>query len=256
MVPNRIFLKIAFALSLIFAGNVNVAQAEEIIVASTTSTQNSGLFDHLLPLFTDKTGIIVHVVAVGTGAALKLAREGDADVLLVHHKTSEEKFVRDGFGVERFDLMHNDFVVVGPQDDPAHVMSAKGVIPALDMIRTNGSVFLSRGDDSGTNKRELELWKEVGIDPKAASGKWYRETGSGMGATLNTASAMGGYALTDRATWISFKNKGTMKILSQGDRRLFNQYGVIMVNPAKFPHVKSREAKIFIDWLLSAEQSL
>lgn len=222
-----------------------------ITVASTTSTANSGLFDHLLPTFTDRTGIEVRVVAVGTGQAIRLARNGDADVLFVHHKPSEEKFVADGFGVERFDVMYNDFVIVGPSDDPARVKDAGDVLAALDSIATNGAPFTSRGDDSGTHKREQALWKSAGME--SPSGDWYRETGSGMGATLNTAHGMGAYALTDRATWISFKNKDGFEIVHEGDKRLFNQYGIIAVSKEKFPHVKIDDATTFVNWVTSKD---
>ncbi len=228
-----------------------------ITVASTTSTQNSGLFDHILPLFTKKTGITVRIVAVGTGQALRLARNGDADVLFVHHKASEEKFVREGYGVRRFDVMYNDFVIVGPKDDPAGVKGEADVAKALAGIAkagaVAGAVFTSRGDDSGTHKKERSLWKAAGVDVAAKSGTWYRETGSGMGATLNTASAMNAYALTDRATWLNFKNRGGLRVLVEGDKRLHNQYGVILVNPARHPHVKAKLGRAFIGWLTSAE---
>jgi len=227
--------------------------AESIIVQSTTSTQNSGLFDYILPKFTDKTGIEVHVVAVGTGQALKNARNGDGDVLLVHAKPAEENFVADGFGVRRTDLMYNDFVIVGPKNDPADLRGMKDVTAALMQLSKAQSTFASRGDDSGTHKKEMRLWKETGVDPTKASGQWYRETGSGMGATLNAAAGMGAYTMTDRATWIAFENKGDLEIVVQGDPRLFNQYGVILVNPKKFPHVKEKEGQAFIDWLLSDE---
>jgi len=224
-----------------------------ITVASTTSTQNSGLYDYLLPIFKKKTGIDVHVVAVGTGQAIRLARHGDADVLFVHHKPSELKFVHDGYGVKRFDVMYNDFVIVGPKSDPAKVKGLHDAAQALKMIAAAKAPFASRGDDSGTNKKELELWKDAGVKVKGASGKWYRETGSGMGATLNTASGMGAYALTDRATWIKFKNKGDLRLLVEGDKRLFNQYGITLVNPAKYPHVKVKDGQAFIDYVLSKE---
>ena len=227
--------------------------AESIIVQSTTSTQNSGLFDHILPMFTDKTGIEVRVVAVGTGQALKNAANGDGDVLLVHAKPAEEKFVADGFGVERTDLMYNDFVIVGPKSDPAGVRGMKDVTTALTQLSKAQATFASRGDDSGTHKKEMRLWQESGVDPTQASGQWYRETGSGMGATLNVAAGMGAYTMSDRATWIAFENKGDLEILVEGDPRLFNQYGVILVNPEKFPHVKAKQGQAFIDWLLSDE---
>ncbi|MFD2207068.1 substrate-binding domain-containing protein [Kiloniella antarctica] len=257
MFKNKFRVLLSIVLLALSFGSIKSTLAESIILASTTSTQNSGLFDYILPAFTEDTGITVNVVAVGTGAALKLARNGDADVLMVHHRTSEEKFVTEGFGVERFDLMHNDFVLVGPDNDPAEIKSAANVVVALKRIEKVQAPFLSRGDDSGTNKRELELWHQASFDPKTVSGDWYRETGSGMGATLNTAVAMQGYALTDRATWLSYKNKQNMQVLFEGDKRLFNQYGVIVVNPEKYPHVKLKEANSFVDWLLSSKgQSL
>jgi len=228
-----------------------VAGDRFITVASTTSTQNSGLYDYMLPKFTKATGIKVRVVAVGTGQAIKLARQGDADVLFVHHKASEMKFVADGYGVKRFDVMYNDFVIVGPKGDPAGVHGLTDAAAALQKIAGAKAAFASRGDNSGTNKKELELWKTAGVDAKGVSGSWYRETGSGMGATLNTASGMGAYALTDRATWIKFKNKGDLAIQVEGDKRLFNQYGIILVNPAKHPHVKVKDGQAFVDWVLS-----
>lgn len=222
-----------------------------ITVASTTSTANSGLFDHLLPAFTEKTGIEVRVVAVGTGQAIKLARNGDADVLFVHHKPSEEKFVAEGFGVERVDVMYNDFVLVGPDDDPAMVKDADDILAALQTIAHRGAAFASRGDDSGTHKRERALWAAAGLE--SPSGDWYRETGSGMGATLNIAHGMGAYALTDRATWLSFKNKDGFDIVHEGDKRLFNQYGVIAVSADRFPHVKIDDATAFVTWITSKD---
>jgi tungstate transport system substrate-binding protein len=227
--------------------------ADSIVVQSTTSTQNSGLFDYMLPKFTAKTGIEVKVVAVGTGQALKNARNGDGDVLLVHAKPAEEKFVADGYGVKRSDLMYNDFVIVGPKSDPAGIGGSKDVIAALTKLANAKAPFASRGDDSGTHKKEKSLWKAAGISPEKASGDWYRETGSGMGATLNTAAGMGAYTMSDRATWIAFKNKGDLEILVEGDKRLFNQYGVILVNPKKYPHVNVKAGQAFIDWLLSKE---
>ncbi len=229
------------------------AQDDFIIVQSTTSTKNSGLYDHILPKFEEQSGIDVRVVAVGTGQALKNARNCDGDVLLVHAKPAEEKFVADGYGVERTDLMYNDFVVVGPASDPAGVSGMDDVEPALAKIAESEAAFASRGDDSGTHKKEMSLWSAAGIDPTGASGAWYRETGSGMGATLNTAVGMGAYALTDRATWISFGNKGDYEIHVEGDEALFNQYGVILVNPGKCPNVKADLGQQFIDWLLSDE---
>jgi tungstate transport system substrate-binding protein len=224
-----------------------------IVVASTTSTQDSGLFDYLLPIFAAKTGIEVRVVAKGTGEAIKLAQAGDADVLFVHHKPSEEKFVADGFGVKRYQLMYNDFLIVGPKADPAGIAGTHDVVEALKKIAAAKAPFASRGDDSGTNKAEMALWKIAEIDPKQASGTWYRETGSGMGPTLNTAAGMGAYTLTDRATWLAFQNKGDLVAVVEGDQRLFNQYGVTLVNPAKFPHVKAADGQAFIDWLVSPE---
>jgi len=231
------------------------ASAEDrfIVVQSTTSTQNSGLFDHLLPLFRQKTGIEVRVVAVGTGQAIKNAANGDGDVLFVHAKPAEEKFVADGDGVARFDVMYNDFVIVGPAADPAGVAGMNDAVAAMSKIAGSQTPFASRGDDSGTHKAELGLWKETGVDVKAASGGWYRETGSGMGATLNTGIGMGAYVLTDRATWISFGNKSDYTIAVEGDPKMFNQYGVILVNPAKHPNVKADLGQQFVDWVLSDE---
>ena len=262
MTDRKPFLRRTLATAAILAALVALvaiwprpmAGAEHFItVASTTSTQNSGLFGHILPKFTKKTGIRVRIVAVGTGQAIRLARNGDADVLFVHHKASEEKFVRDGFGVRRFDVMYNDFIIVGPKDDPARVKGEANAARALAAIAQSGAVFASRGDDSGTHKKERSLWKAAGVDVAAKSGSWYRETGSGMGATLNTASAMSAYALSDRATWLNFKNKGGLGILVQGDKRLHNQYGVILVNPKRHPHVKAQLGQAFIGWLTSPE---
>ena len=224
-----------------------------IVVQSTTSTQNSGLYDHILPKFTDRTGIEVRVVAVGTGQAIRNAANGDGDVLLVHAKPAEEKFVADGYGVARFDLMYNDFVIVGPPADPAGVAGMTDVVAALAMIAGAGAPFASRGDDSGTHKTELGLWAATGVDVEAASGGWYRETGSGMGATLNIGIGMSAYVMTDRATWLSFGNKGAHRIVVEGDPRLFNQYGIILVNPEKRPNVKADLGRRFIDWMLSGE---
>ncbi|NIZ13518.1 substrate-binding domain-containing protein [Phaeobacter sp. HF9A] len=229
------------------------ADDSSIIVQSTTSTANSGLYDYLLPLFQDKSGIQVNVVAVGTGQAIKNAQNCDGDVLLVHAKPAEEKFVAAGFGTDRTDLMYNDFVIVGPEADPAGVGGMHDVQGALTKIADAEALFASRGDDSGTNKKEIALWADTGIDPAAGSGEWYRETGSGMGATLNAGIGMGAYVMTDRATWISFKNKQDYKIQVEGDDDLFNQYGVTPVNPAKCPAVNVDGAKAFSDWLLSDE---
>jgi tungstate transport system substrate-binding protein len=227
------------------------AQDSFIVVQSTTSTQNSGLFGHMLPIFTEKTGIEVRVVAVGTGQAIKNAQNCDGDVLFVHAKAAEEQFVADGYGVTRFDVMYNDFVVVGPAADPAGVAGGNDVTAAFTKIKEAQAPFASRGDDSGTHKAELALWQAAGIDPAADSGAWYRETGSGMGATLNVAVGMNAYALTDRATWISFGNKADFQVAVEGDQRLFNQYGIILVSPEKCPSVKADLGQTFIDWVLS-----
>lgn len=243
------------AATLALGAMVAPATAEEnfIVVQSTTSTQNSGLLDAILPAFTEKSGIEVRVVAVGTGQAIKNAENGDGDVLLVHAKPAEEEFVAAGGGVERFDVMYNDFVVVGPAADPAGVAGMKDAEAALGKIAAAKAPFASRGDDSGTHKAELRLWKDAGIDLAAASGGWYRETGSGMGATLNTGIGMGAYVLTDRATWISFGNKGDHTVVVEGDPELFNQYGVILVNPDRHPAVKAEAGQAFIDWLTGGE---
>jgi tungstate transport system substrate-binding protein len=227
------------------------AQDASIIVASTTSTENSGLFGYILPKFEAASGVKVKVVAVGTGQAIKLAQNGDADVLFVHHRPSEEKFVAEGYGEKRFDVMYNDYVLVGPMADPAKIMGMKDAQAAFAKIAEAKAVFASRGDDSGTHKKEQSLWKAANVDLEAASGQWYRETGSGMGATLNTASGLGAYALSDRGTWLSFENKGDLEIVVEGDERLFNPYGVILVNPDKHTHVKTKEGQAFIDWLVS-----
>jgi tungstate transport system substrate-binding protein len=224
-----------------------------ITVQSTTSTENSGLFAYLLPKFTAKTGIEVRVVAVGTGQAIKNARNGDGDVLLVHARADEEKFVAEGFGVKRYGLMYNDFVVAGPASDPAAIAGGTDVAAAFQKIADAKAAFVSRGDDSGTHKAELALWKAAGVDAKSASGTWYREAGQGMGPTLNMASSMEAYVLSDRATWSAFQNKGNLKLLLSGDTRLHNPYGVILVNPEKHPHVKAKEGQAFIDWLISTE---
>jgi len=234
-------------------GNPATAQDKFIIVQSTTSTQNSGLFDYMLPIFTEKTGIEVRVVAVGTGQAIKNAQNCDGDVLFVHAKPAEEKFVAEGYGVARSDVMYNDFVIVGPAGDPAGVAGSKDVTGSLAKIKEAKAPFASRGDDSGTHKAELRLWQAAGIDPAADSGGWYRETGSGMGATLNTAVGMNAYAMTDRATWIAFGNKGDFKVAVEGDERMFNQYGIILVNQEKCPSVKADLGQTFVDWVLSDE---
>jgi len=228
-----------------------VAAERFITVASTTSTENSGLFGDILPQFQQATGIEVRVVAVGTGQAIKNAERGDADVLFVHHQPSEAEFVEQGFGVKRHDVMYNDFVLVGPQTDPARIQGMTNVVAALVQIAATPAPFVSRGDDSGTHKLELSLWEAAGIDVKKAGGSWYREVGSGMGATLNMAGGLDGYTISDRGTWISFQNKGKLALLVAGDSRLFNQYGVILVNPAKHTHVKAQDGQAFIDWLTS-----
>jgi tungstate transport system substrate-binding protein len=253
---RRQFLAAIATLSALFVfagGQVYAQDKPSILVQSTTSTENSGLFKYLLPKFTEKTGIEVHVVAVGTGQAIKNAKNGDGDVLFVHSKSDEVKFVEEGWGVKRYDVMYNDFVIVGPASDPAKVGGMKDAAAALKKIAEAKTPFASRADNSGTHKAELKLWKKSGVDPKPSSGQWYRETGSGMGATLNTAVGMGAYALTDRGTWISFKNRGDLKILVEGDKALFNQYGVMLVNPEKWPSVKAKEGKKFVDWLISKE---
>jgi len=248
------FCTFAFtSLFVVLIGSGGVSAAEKsIVVASTTSTQDSGLFGYLLPIFKEKTGIEVKVVAQGTGQALDTARRGDADVAFVHAKEQEEKFLAEGFAVKRFDVMYNDFVLVGPKDDPAGI-KGDDIQTALRTIAAKAAPFVSRGDRSGTHVAELALWKGAGVDLAAAKGSWYREIGQGMGAALNTASAMGAYVLSDRGTWISFKNKSDLAIVVEGDKRLFNQYGVMLVNPQKFPHVKKELGQAFVDWLISKE---
>lgn len=244
----------AFALSLLAATFTTPAAGQEksIVVASTTSTQDSGLFGYILPLFKAKTGIEVKVIAQGTGQALDTARRGDADVVLVHAKAQEEKFVAEGQGVKRFDVMYNDFILIGPKSDPAGV-KGKDIVAALKTIQEKASPFVSRGDKSGTHSAELALWKQAGIDLTTAKGAWYREIGQGMGAALNTAGAMNAYVISDRGTWLSFKNPGDLLIVVEGDKRLFNQYGVILVNPEKHPSVKKELGQSFVDWLVSSE---
>jgi tungstate transport system substrate-binding protein len=244
-----------FALASMLNSAVCSAAAREpyITVASTTSTENSGLFAYLLPIFEQETGIGVHVVALGTGQALEIGRRGDADVVFVHDKAAEERFIEEGAGTGRRDVMYNDFVLIGPKADPAHVANVKDITAALKAIMATQAPFVSRGDRSGTHAAELRLWADAGIDIAASKGAWYRETGSGMGAALNTASAMNAYLLSDRGTWLSFKNRGDLAILVEGDGRLFNQYGVILVNPARYPQVKRGDAQAFIDWLVSTE---
>lgn len=229
------------------------AQSTFIVVASTTSTEQSGLFRHLLPAFTKQTGIEVRVVALGTGQALDTARRGDADVVLVHDPEAERRFVAEGFATRRQDVMYNDFVIVGPASDPAKLAGLKDVTEALRRIAAAQAPFVSRGDRSGTHAAELRLWKDAGVELERARGAWYRETGSGMGPALNTASGMNAYLLADRGTWLSFRNRGELKVLVEGDRRLFNQYGVMPVNPARHPHVKADPARRFADWLVSPD---
>jgi tungstate transport system substrate-binding protein len=245
-------LLIAVTASLVFAGHAS-AQEKSIVVASTTSTQDSGLFGHILPMFKAKTGIDVKVVAQGTGQALDTARRGDADVVFVHAKPAEEKFLSEGFGVKRYPVMYNDFVLIGPKADPAGIKGTKDIVAALTAIKAKGADFISRGDKSGTHQAELNLWKVAGIDIAKDKGPWYKEIGQGMGAALNTASASNAYVLTDRGTWLSFKNRGELVIAVEGDKRLFNQYGVMLVNPEKHPSVKKDLSQQFIDWLVSAE---
>ena len=247
-VPLRIFL----AAILIAAAAPALAGERFITVASTTSTDNSGLFSHLLPLFEAETGIAVRVVARGTGQALKLGRNGDVDVVLVHDRAAEDRFVSEGYGAERRDVMYNDFVIVGPNEDPAGVAGMADAPAALSKIAGAAAPFASRGDDSGTHRAERRLWQAAGIDIAAASGGWYRETGSGMGATLNIAAGMGAYALSDRGTWLSFRNKRDLAALVEGDKRMFNPYGVILVNPERHGHIKAADARAFLDWLTGA----
>ena len=230
-----------------------LAQQRYITVASTTSTEQSGLFKHLLPVFEKKTGIQVRVVALGTGQALEMGRRGDADVVFVHARPLEEKFVAEGYGARRYEVMYNDFVLIGPREDPARAAGGKDVVRAFQRIHQTKAPFVSRGDRSGTHFAELELWKAAGIDIAKEKGRWYRETGSGMGPALNTASGMNAYVLADRGTWISFKNRGELAIAVEGDRRLFNQYGIILVNPAKHLGVKRELGQAFIDWIISNE---
>jgi tungstate transport system substrate-binding protein len=247
---RRLLLGLAL---LVATGAPALAQEKTIVVASTTSTQDSGLFGHILPIFKERRGIDVNVVSQGTGQALDTGRRGDADVVFVHARPQEEKFVADGFGVRRFPVMYNDFILVGPKSDPAGI-KGQSIVAALKTIKEKSAPFISRGDKSGTHAAELALWKAAEIDVAGADkGPWYREIGQGMGAALNIASAMNGYVLADRGTWISFKNKGELDILVEGDKRLFNQYGVMLVNPAKHAHVKKELGQEFIDWLVSPE---
>jgi tungstate transport system substrate-binding protein len=252
MTPKR-YLACAALLLIALTVAPHVLAQRFITVASTTSTEQSGLFKHLLPIFAKKTGIQVRVVALGTGQALDVARRGDADVVFVHAKNAEEKFVAEGHGVKRMPVMYNDFVLIGPKSDPARVAGGKDIVEALRRVKATDAAFVSRGDRSGTHMAELDLWKAAQIDIAKDRGPWYRETGQGMGPTLNTASSMNAYVLADRATWLAFKNRGDLAILVEGDKRLFNQYGVILVNPDKHASVKRADAQAFIDWLISEE---
>ena len=252
LIRRSVVISVAtFALTL--ASPLTRAADRFITVSSTTSTEQSGLFKHLLPVFEAKTGIQVRVVALGTGQALDMARRGDADVVFVHDKAAEEKFISEGFGVKRQEVMYNDFILVGPKSDPAKVAGGKDITEALKTIQTAQAPFVSRGDKSGTHAAELRLWKATGIDLDAVKGPWYRDTGSGMGPALNTAASMNAYILADRGTWLSFKNRGDLTVAVEGDKRLFNQYGVILVNPEKHPHVKKADGQAFIDWVVSAD---
>ena len=243
----------AAALGALVVASPSYAQDKSIVVASTTSTQDSGLFEYLLPLFKKKTGITVKVVAQGTGQALDTGRRGDADVVFVHAKSAEEKFLAEGQGVKRFPVMYNDFVLIGPKSDPAGIKGMKDVAKAFQTIKAKQASFISRGDRSGTNIAELKLWKDAAIDIDKDKGPWYKSIGQGMGAALNTANAGNAYVLSDHGTWIHFKNKGDLQILVEGDKRMFNQYGVMLVNPAKHPSVKKELGQQFIDYLISPE---
>jgi tungstate transport system substrate-binding protein len=253
MLHQRHLIAAAALGAIVLAAPPSFAQDKSIVVASTTSTRDSGLFGYLLPKFKDKTGITVKVVAQGTGKALDTGRRCDADVLFVHAKAAEMKFIKDGYGVKRYPVMYNDFVVVGPKSDPAGIKGMKDVKKAFNTLMNKKADFISRGDNSGTNKAELRIWKTAGIDINKSKGPWYKAIGQGMGATLNTASASNAYTLTDRATWIHFKNKGNLVIEVQGDPGLFNQYGVFLVNPKRCPHVKVDLGKRFIDYLIAPE---
>ena len=244
---------VALALGAVMAATPALAQDKLIVVASTTSTQDSGLFEYLLPLFKKKTGITVKVVAQGTGQALDTGRRGDADVVFVHAKSAEEKFLAEGQGVQRFPVMYNDFVLIGPKSDPAGIKGMKDVARAFQTIKEKQASFISRGDRSGTHIAELKLWKDAGIDIGKDKGHWYKSIGQGMGAALNIANASNAYVLSDRGTWIHFKNKGDLQILVEGDKRMFNQYGVMLVNPAKHPNVQKDLGQQFIDYLISPE---
>ena len=246
-------IKIILILICLCTTNLPAEDKPFITLSSTTSTENSGLLDYLIPKFKEKAGINVRVIAVGTGRALKLGELGDTDLVLVHHKASEEKFVQNGFGVQRRDVMYNDFVIVGPKEDPANISNVDKSSKALQLIYKHQAPFVSRGDDSGTHKKELELWKLANLDAQQHSGTWYREAGAGMGVSLNIANGMSAYALTDRGTWLSFKNRDALTLLFENDPPLFNQYGVILINPKRHAHIKFHEAKQFSDWLVSVE---
>jgi tungstate transport system substrate-binding protein len=250
-IHRRTFLAGLAASAIGFAGLADAA--EFIVVASTTSTEQSGLFKHLLPRFTEQSGIEVRVVAVGTGQALDMGRRGDADVVFVHDRAAADKFVAEGFGIGRKDVMYNDFVLIGPKDDPAKTGGGKDIAAALKKIAAAQAAFVSRGDKSGTHAAELRYWESAGIGAEQRVTPWYRDTGSGMGPALNTAASMNAYILADRGTWLSFKNRQNLDIVVEGDPRLFNQYGVMLVNPAKHPHVKVEAGQKFIDWLVSAD---
>ena len=245
------FRRLVLAFVLAVLALPTVAQERFITVASTTSTEQSGLFPHILPIFQQETGIAVRVVALGTGQALDVARHGDADVVFVHDRVAEERFLREGFGVERRHVMFNDFVIAGPAADPAHVAGLRDTNEALRRIAEANAPFISRGDRSGTHAAELRLWQLAGVDPVAGRGAWYREAGQGMGPALNTAAAQNAYILTDRGTWLSFRNRQDLRILVEGDARLYNQYGVMLVNPQRHPHVKAADGQRFVDWITS-----
>ena len=249
---RELFGVLLMTLALSAASPASLAQ-NFITVASTTSTEQSGLFKHILPIFQKKTGVEVRVVALGTGQSLDMGKRGDADVVFVHARSLEEKFIAEGYGVKRLPVMYNDFVLIGPKSDPAKIAGGRDILEALRKIKTTTAAFVSRGDRSGTHMAELALWKEAGIEIAGEKGPWYRDTGQGMGPALNTASSMNGYILADRGTWISFKNRGDLAILVEGDKRLFNQYGVILVNPEKHKHVKKDLGQAFIDWIVSPD---
>ena len=246
-------LRICLFIPVLLSIALTTSAADHVVVQSTTSTQNSGLLDDLFPKFTAATGIEIRTVAVGTGQAIKNAMRGDGDVLLVHAKAAEEKFVAQGHGIKRYDLMYNDFVIVGPKEDPAGIRNLDLATSAFAQIARSKSYFISRGDDSGTHKKERALWTATTADPNANSGRWYLETGSGMGATLNVAAGKNAYTLTDRATWLSFANRQNLTVLFEGDPILFNQYGIILVNPSTHPHVNAQDGQRLIDWMLSDE---